>query len=126
MATIKDIPTRQLLSALNANRRYRDEDDSDTIILMKLGKGGVNDNVTTSPDGIRAELRTREHIPNKLQGKKLRQIMAKHRCSQEEAFTKFGDQFYPQTRIAVSSDVYKRICLYYSKKHAAQKYTVKS
>ena len=75
---LSKFPTRQLLQALKQVRIeyfYYDREDS-YAILTRLEKGGKVVRVTPSYYELKEELSKREHIPNRLESKNKRKLLA--------------------------------------------------
>lgn len=76
---LSKFPTRQLLAALKRVRvKYFYEDEvNGTTEIKRIDKGGVVVIETPSYDELKEELNKREHIPNKLESKSKRKLLAK-------------------------------------------------
>lgn len=117
MKTLKDISTRELLSAYHSRynkdnadwwERTREGYVAPEHIFSRMGPGGVPDNVAASYDAIIAELSTREHIPSKREAKLIRQLKAKTGLSEREIRVQFGEKFFPAKRYPVSVEQYNK------------------
>ena len=129
MITVKDISTRELAQAFKSRHAHYDRDDEndldDVFMFRRIVTGGVVETVTATHSEVRAELNTREHIPNKKHSKKLRQLQAQTGLSKEEIYAKHGAEFFKMNRHPVPKKQYEWIVKVYGTEYATRRYVIK-
>jgi hypothetical protein len=91
--TLRDLSTKELLNAREPARQARrteiwqdceydlyDVEERNAVLVGKrLVTGGIEESVYATYDEIIAELNCREHVPNKIEAKRARQLKAKRK-----------------------------------------------
>jgi hypothetical protein len=122
MLTVKDMTTRELLSAAKGARAYYagNVDEGDYFIGQRFVKGGDMAICRATFAEIVSELNTRPHLPSKREGKTIRRLRAQTGQSEEwlRSHPKYGQEIvdaqYPN-RTPISSEYAARIAPAYGR-----------